>query len=95
MCSTGPIPGSLSHLQCYITCGIPKWKGGWHGRSDHVHNIRWTEGGWEELTLYGTVKTTEQSLCGKVHTSRSLADCCNLIHAWREPGNEANKELMC
>ena len=44
MCSTGPIPGSSSHLQCYITCGIPKWKGGWHGRSDQV-NRRWLGGG--------------------------------------------------
>ena len=42
------------------------------------------------------VKTTEQSLCGKVYTTRSLADWCNLkygllVHASGEPGNEANK----
>ena len=45
---TGAIPWSLSHLQCYITCGTPKWKGGWHGRSDHLH-IRLTKDGWGGL----------------------------------------------
>ena len=40
------------------------------------------------------VKTTEQSLRGNIHTSRSLADYLKselLVHASGEPENKANK----
>ena len=47
-----------------------------------------------ENKISSEVKTTEQSLRGNVHTSRSLADYLKselLVHASGEPGNEANK----
>ena len=47
-----------------------------------------------ENKISSEVKTTEQSLRGNVHTSRSLADYLkseSLVHASGEPGNEANK----
>ena len=72
MCSTGPIPGSSSHLQCYITCGIPKWKGGWHGRSDHVHNIRLTEDG--QVGLLCTLTPHENKISSKVNGESLYGD---------------------
>ena len=47
-----------------------------------------------ENKISSKVKTTEQSLRGNIHTSRSLADYLKselLVHASGEPGNEANK----
>ena len=47
-----------------------------------------------ENKISSEVKTTEQSLRGNIHTSRSLADYLKselLVHASGEPENEANK----
>ena len=47
-----------------------------------------------ENKISSKVKTTEQSLHGNIHTSRSLADYLKyelLVHTSGEPGNEANK----
>ena len=47
-----------------------------------------------ENKIGSEVKTTEQSLRGNVHTSRSLADYLKselLVHVPGEPGNKANK----
>ena len=47
-----------------------------------------------ENKISSEVKTTEHSLRRNVHTSRSFADYLKyelLVHAWREPGNKANK----
>ena len=48
-----------------------------------------------ENKISSKVKTTEQSLCGNVHSSKSLADYLKselLVHVSGEPGNKTNKK---